>query len=282
MRNTFIADLTRRAAVDDSIFLVVGDLGFSVIEAFRDRFPDRFLNVGVAEQNMTAVAAGLAREGFKVFTYSIGNFATLRCLEQIRNDVCYHELPVCVTAVGAGFMYGSLGATHHATEDIAALRALPNMRVYAPYSTVSVQAALDDVLEAPGPAYLRLGRLGEEPEHDRTVLPAPLIQHAKASCAMLTLGKIDADLIERCRSEGIDLYGICRVHPLSADVLRPMVSRYNRVIVREDHQRIGGLYGAVCEGLCEIESEGIGGVFADRAGREDDLRAHYIQTGNST
>src|SRR5476651_2646056 len=132
MRTAFINQLVLEARKNPRVFLVVGDLGFSVVEPFATEFPDRYLNAGVAEQNMTAVAAGLAAEGYHVFTYSIANFPTLRCLEQIRNDVCYHNLPVTVVAVGGGLAYGNLGYSHHGVQDIAVMRSLPNITVLAP------------------------------------------------------------------------------------------------------------------------------------------------------
>src|SRR4029077_3365308 len=132
MRTAFIRTILELAESDDRIHLIVGDLGFGVVEPFMAKYPDRFLNAGVAEQNMTGIAAGLALSGKIVFTYSIANFPILRCLEQIRNDVCYHRANVKVVAVGGGFAYGSLGATHHATEDLAIMRALPEMSVVAP------------------------------------------------------------------------------------------------------------------------------------------------------
>ena len=138
-----IDEITKLAETDERIIIVNGDLGFGVLEKFRDKFPDRYFNVGIAEQNMTSVAAGLALEGNMVFTYSIGNFPTLRCIEQIRNDVCYHNANVKVLAVGGGFPYGDLGMTHHATEDIAMMRALPNMKVFVPAD------AVEAVLKAP-------------------------------------------------------------------------------------------------------------------------------------
>ena len=125
MRDAFVAELSEIAAVDPSVMLITGDLGFGVLTDFADRFPDQFINAGVAEQNMTGLAAGLALEGHKVFTYSIANFTTLRCLEQLRNDVCYHDADVTAVAVGGGFSYGQLGMSHFATEDLAILRALP-------------------------------------------------------------------------------------------------------------------------------------------------------------
>ena len=132
MRNAFIAALTDAARQDPRIYLLTGDVGFSVFEAFQSEFPERFINTGVAEQNMTSVAAGLASCGKIPFTYSIANFPTLRCLEQIRVDACYPNLDVKVVAVGGGVAYGPMGSTHHGTEDIAVLRSLPNMKVIAP------------------------------------------------------------------------------------------------------------------------------------------------------
>ena len=132
MRTAFINQLMEEARKDRSIFLLTGDLGFSVLEPFAKEFPERFVNVGIAEQNMAGIAAGLALDGWNVFTYSIANFPTLRSLEQIRYDICYHDLNVTVVSVGAGYAYGALGASHHATEDIAIMRAIPNMVVASP------------------------------------------------------------------------------------------------------------------------------------------------------
>ena len=132
MRTAFIETLCELAKDDPRIFLLNGDLGYSVLERFREAFPKRYLNVGVAEQNLTGIAAGLSRTGKTVFTYSIANFPTLRCLEQIRNDVCYHEANVKIVAVGGGFTYASQGYTHHGVEELAILRTLPGMVVVAP------------------------------------------------------------------------------------------------------------------------------------------------------
>src|SRR5713226_3860325 len=156
MRNAFILALTDLAAQDPRITLVVGDLGFGVVVDFSKRFPKQFINAGVAEQNMTSLAAGLALSGKIVFTYSIGNFPTLRCLEQIRNDVCYHNANVKIVSVGGGFSYGSLGMSHHATEDLAIMRALPGMVVVAPGDPMEAACATRAVAAYDGPCYLRL------------------------------------------------------------------------------------------------------------------------------
>ena len=132
MRDSFITELKKQAENNEKIILITADLGFKIFDDFKQELPKQFINVGVAEQNMTEVASGLALEGFKVFTYSIGNFSTLRCLEQIRNDICYHELDITVVSSGAGFSYGQLGISHFATEDLAIMSALPNMSVFVP------------------------------------------------------------------------------------------------------------------------------------------------------
>ena len=165
MRNAFIDELVAHAETNSNIALVVGDLGFSVIEPFADRFPERFINAGVAEQNMTGLAAGMASEGYHVFTYSIANFPTFRCAEQIRNDIDYHNLPVTVVAVGGGLAYGSLGYSHHAIQDYALMRSLPNMLIASPGDPMEVRACMRYLINNPQPSYLRLGKAGEPSFH---------------------------------------------------------------------------------------------------------------------
>jgi transketolase len=160
MRNAFIEELVALAATRDNIALIVGDLGYSVVEPFADRFPDRFINAGVAEQSMTSLAAGMASEGYHVFTYSIANFPTFRCAEQIRNDVAYHNLPVTVVSVGGGLAYGALGYSHHAVQDYALMRCMPNMLIAAPGDVMETRACVRYLVEHPQPSYLRLGKAG--------------------------------------------------------------------------------------------------------------------------
>ncbi|NBU94176.1 MAG: transketolase, partial [Actinobacteria bacterium] len=161
MRNTFIDELVKLAHQHPNIALVVGDLGYSVIEPFADQFPDRFINAGIAEQNMTGLAAGMASEGYHVFTYSIANFPTFRCAEQIRNDVDYHKLPVTIVTVGGGLAYGALGYSHHAIQDYSLIRSMPNMLITAPGDPMEVRACLRYLTSNPQPSYLRLGKSGE-------------------------------------------------------------------------------------------------------------------------
>jgi len=165
MRNVFINKLISIAEVQNNIVLVVGDLGYSVVEPFAKRFPDRFFNAGVAEQNMMGFSAGLASEGFHVFVYSIANFPTFRCAEQIRNDVVYHNNAVTIVSVGGGLAYGNLGYSHHAVQDYALLRSLPGMLIASPGDPNEVNACLSYLLQNPQPSYLRIGKAGEPNIH---------------------------------------------------------------------------------------------------------------------
>ncbi len=157
MRDTFVRTLIALAKEDPNIELMTGDLGFGVLKPFWEQLPDQFVNAGIAVQNMTSAAAGMALEGKTVFTYSIGNFPTLRCLEQIRNDCAYHHANVKIVCVGGGFVYGSLGMSHQATEDIAVMRALPDVAVLCPGDLVEAEEATRAIARYPGTCYLRLG-----------------------------------------------------------------------------------------------------------------------------
>lgn len=165
MRNAFIDELVALARTNPKIALVVGDLGYSVVEPFANEFPERFINAGVAEQNMMGLAAGMASEGYHVFVYSIANFPTFRCAEQIRNDVAYHGLPVTVVAVGGGLAYGNLGYSHHAVQDYGLMRLFPGMLIAAPGDPMEVRACLRYLVSHPQPSYLRLGKTGEKHFH---------------------------------------------------------------------------------------------------------------------
>lgn len=165
MRTNFIQALTSLAEEDKRIFLLVGDLGYSVVEDYIKKFPERYVNVGVAEQNMMGIAAGLALCGNIVFTYTFANFTTFRCLEQIRNDICYHNADVKIVSIGSGFSYGYLGTTHHGVEDVAIMAALPNMAVIVPCDPVETALAIKASINWKGPCYIGVRRTGEKNMH---------------------------------------------------------------------------------------------------------------------
>ena len=173
MRKPFMEELTLAVAAGRPIMLITGDLGWGVVEEFARRYPKNFINAGVAEQNMMGMAAGMAAEGYHVFVYSIANFSTFRCAEQIRNDVDYHDLPVTVVSVGGGLAYGAMGYSHHAVQDYALMRSMPNMLIAAPCDDLEATACIRYLIDNPQPSYLRLGRGGEEQIHSQMPVVKP-------------------------------------------------------------------------------------------------------------
>ena len=259
MRGAFIRALVQAACENPRVVLLTGDLGFAVLDEFRAKYPRQFYNVGVAEQNLAGVAAGLALSGHIVFTYSIGNFPTLRCLEQVRNDICYHRANVKIVTVGGGLAYGSLGMSHFATEDLAILRALPEMTVVAPGDPIEVEQLVPQIIDHPGPVYLRLGRAGEQPVHDpatEVVLGRPTRARAGGDVLLLTAGGMlpvaleAARLLERDGIRG-EVVSVHTLKPLDGDAICSLAARFPVVITCEEHSALGGLGGAVSEVLLE-------------------------------
>jgi transketolase len=259
MRTAFIRALLELAESDDRINLVVGDLGFGVVEAFIARFPARFVNAGVAEQDMTGIAAGMALCGKVVFTYSIANFSTLRCLEQIRNDVCHHHANVKVVSLGGGLSYGALGMTHHATEDIAVMRALPSMTVIAPGDPVEAELATRALVEQPGPAYLRLGKSGEPRVHGQNPgfrLGRAILVREGTDVTLVATGTMLWNTVraaERLAREGIQarVLSMHTLKPLDSEAVIAAARETAAVVTLEEHSVIGGLGSAVAEVLAE-------------------------------
>lgn len=260
MRNAAIDALTKMAETDDRITFVTADLGYSVLEDFAEKFPERFFNVGICEQAMSSVAAGLALSGEIVFTYSIGNFATLRCIEQIRNDICYHNANVKIIAVGGGVSYGQLGMSHHATEDIAMMRALPNMRVLTPADPEEALAAAQYAVQTEGPCYIRLARRGEPVLYPKAgaidVTKVQTVIQGK-QVAVIGCGPIVAEVKKACetlRHRGIEAgaYSVPCVSPLDRDAVRTIARQADWVVTVEEHQITGGLGSAVAEALCDL------------------------------
>ena len=290
MRTAFIRALTDLARQDRRITLVTGDMGFGVVEKFAQAYPDQFLNVGVAEQNMTGVAVGMALSGRIVFTYSIGNFPTLRCLEQIRNDVCYHEANVKVVTVGGGFAYGGLGMSHHATEDLAVMRALPNMVVVAPGDPVETDAATRAVAVGRGPSYLRLGRAGERAVHLaplRFELGKAIVVREGGDLTLISTGGMlerAVRVAEQLEADGprVRVLSMHTVKPLDTEAVVRAARDTAAVVTLEEHSAIGGLGSAVAEVLAESQIPhvrfrrlALPSAFATTVGSQDYLRDAY-------
>ncbi|HZO90865.1 MAG TPA: transketolase C-terminal domain-containing protein [Chthonomonadaceae bacterium] len=287
MRTAFFQALMELAARDERVFLVVGDLGFGVVEPFAKKFPDRYLNAGVAEQNMTGLAAGLALCGKIVFTYSIANFPTLRCLEQIRNDVCYHNANVKIVAVGGGFSYGSLGMTHHATEDLAILRALPCMTVVAPGDPEEARQAVHAIAQVPGPCYLRLGRAGEPDVHTTAInfqLGKAIPMREGEDLTLISTGAMLATTVQvadHLAAEGVQarVLSMPTLKPLDEEAVLGAARETGAIVTLEEHSVLGGLGSAVAEVLAEnacrpvaFKRIGLPSAFSSRAGSQEYLR----------
>jgi len=265
MRTSFIKTLYEIAAHNPRVTLIVGDLGFGVVTEFAERYPNQFINAGVSEQNMTGLAAGMAMAGRIVFTYSIANFPTLRCLEQIRNDVCYHAANVKIVAVGGGYAYGSLGMTHHATEDLAILRSLPGMKVVAPGDPVETRLAVQTLVQDPSPCYLRLGRAGEAAIHagdiDFAIGRAITVLEGTDATLISTGGMLENCLkvARRLKAEGLQVQVISMhtVKPLDERAVVQAGLKTGVVLTVEEHSEVGGLGSAVAEVLLQVGYQGV-------------------------
>jgi transketolase len=255
MRDVFFQRLSELAEVDPRIMLITGDLGFGVLDKFAARFPNRFINAGVAEQNMTGLATGLALEGRVVFTYSIGNFPTLRCLEQIRNDACYHAANVKVVAIGGGFSYGALGISHHATEDLSILRSLPDISVVAPGDDWEAAEATTALVATPGTCYLRLDKSSagdtHRPGDSFQIGRARLVRDGTDATLIASGGILGVALAaaETLAHQGVTtrVLSMHTLKPIDGDAIEAACRETGAVVTLEEHTIDGGLGGAVAE-----------------------------------
>jgi len=290
MRDTFVRTLVEIAKKDKHIELVTGDLGFGVLKPYWEQCPDQFTNAGIAEQNMTAMAAGMALEGKTVFTYSIGNFPTLRCLEQVRNDCAYHHANVKVVCVGGGFVYGSLGMSHHATEDIAIMRSLPDMVVMAPGDLVEAEEATKAIAAYQGTCYLRLGRGGEKRIHekiDNFQIGKAIKVHDGERFAILSAGAIFDEVQEaynQLKEEGFNpmVYTFPTIKPIDREVIEKCARECDFIVTCEEHNIVGGFGSAVSEVMAEMRERkaylvkvGLNDQFATKVGSQKYLRGEY-------
>lgn len=289
MKSAFIEALEKLASIDNRIFLLTGDLGFKTFDSFRNSFPDRFINIGVAESNMIGIAAGLALSGKNVYCYSIIPFLTMRCLERIRVDLCYHNLNVKLVGAGGGLVYGLEGMTHHAIEDIAIMRTLPNMTVVAPEDPLEVTAVINESLAYKGPLYIRLGREGEKCVHKSSPefkIGKGIAIRKGSGISIIATGTIlcaaksaSEDLI----NEGLDvtLIGMHTIKPLDRDIIEYCAKNSKAIFTVEEHSIIGGLGSAVSEILIELDYRmlfkkiGLQDEYCSYIGRQDYLCEKY-------
>lgn len=260
MRKAFINSLYRLAERDEKIHLLTADTGFTILEKFREDFPDRYLNLGIAEAAMIGVSAGLALSGKTVFCYTIVPFVTMRCFEQIRIDLCYQNLPVKLVGVGQGWTYGSAGATHHAIEDIAVMRALPNMTVICPGDPIETGKAVEESLKLKGPCYIRLGKSGEPRIHKDDKIDFKIGKGIRikkgervALIATSNMLPVAAEAAELLEGEGLhpELISMHTVKPIDRELLRQIAPACSWFATLEEHSVIGGLGSAVGDVILE-------------------------------
>ena len=289
MRDSFLNALTSLAAKDKDVILLTGDLGYGVFEKFESRFPGQYFNVGVAEQNMTGVASGLSLEGKKVVTYSIGNFPTLRCLEQIRNDACYHDANITIVASGGGFSYGSLGMSHHATEDLAILRALPNISVVAPCTTKEAGEATTAMIQGGGVGYLRLDKTAAE---DSMIESNFIIGRSRrykegSDITLIATGGIlnDANIASiELEKLGVNVrvVGMHSIKPIDKNEIIDAAINTGGIVTIEEHNKDGGLGSAVSEVCmdCGVMPKiflrvGLNNMYSSIVGSQQYLKSRY-------
>lgn len=259
MRNAFAEEITELAAHDERIVLLSADIGNRLFDNFKKKYPQRFYNCGVAEANMIGVAAGLAMTGLRPICYTIANFITYRCLEQIRIDLCYHSQPVILVGTGGGLSYASLGATHHSCEEIGMLRLLPNLVVMAAGDAYEVRSALRGALKQDNPVYLRIGKKGEPLIHnsipDLQIGRGILMKAGTDICiissgSMLPTAMKTAQLLDDS-GKSTAVVSFPTIKPLDKELLFSLFKKFSRVATMEEHSLLGGLGGSIAEWLAE-------------------------------
>ena len=249
LRTAFIDTLRELARIDDRIFLLTADMGYSVFETFRDEFPDRFLNTGIAEQNAISIAAGLASRGKIVFVYSIIPFVTMRCFEQVRLDLAYNFMNVKLVGVGAGLTYGPLGSSHHALEDIAIMRSLPDMTVLCPGDPIETRELIKRSFEYKGPVYIRLGKNGEpkiHPDETRIEIGKSITVLKGNDLALITTSNMletGKKWVEEWKQDGVNvsLISMPSLKPFDSSTVKNLIDKEIPIITLEEHSIIGGL-----------------------------------------
>ncbi len=296
MRNAFADEITKLCQSDSRVVLMSGDIGNRLFDLYKEVAGERFFNCGIAEANMMGMAAGMAMSGYRPVVYTITPFTTTRCLEQIRVDVCYHDAPVIIVGTGSGLSYAQLGPTHHSCEDIAFLRALPNMMVFCPADPVELRLGLRAALKQDRPVYMRIGKKGEPVLHKEE----PPLELGKAltlrdgtDVCLIGTGNIMPVLLaaaSELAAKGISarVENFHTVKPLDSHRLKILFERFPLIAVAEEHSKIGGLYGAIAEWRAaradcsgRLINFGVEDLFMHEIGTQDYARQKFgLSAGN--
>lgn len=256
MRNVFAKAILAAAEADSKVLLLTGDHGYALFDEFRKCRPAQFINAGIAEQNMVGVAAGLAKAGFKPIVYGLSAFVPIRVLEQIKIDVCYENLPVVFIGDGAGLVYSSLGSSHQSTEDIAVLRALPNINILSPCDIHEMHYAMSQALRFESPQYVRMGKSDIGQIHNTGVSPklGDLIQvrtGTHSAITFLATGSMVKTAIALADSTDSNVWSVPSIKPINKVQLQQIALNTNTIVVLEEHAVVGGLGSLVAEIICE-------------------------------
>ncbi len=259
MRERLSELLVETCAADERYLVLSGDHGYALFDALRTRVPNAFVNVGVMEQAMIGIAAGLAKSGLRPIVYGLAAFVPIRVLEQIKLDLCHSSQPVIMLGDGAGLVYSTLGASHQCGEDLAALRPMPGIKIFTPADAIELEACFKEALAHSGPSYIRIGKsdrpvLAEKKSSLSSTAPRLICQVKQQEALhrplLITMGSMNAIGFEVARSEGLDQMGILRVKPIHPEVIE-RVAKSSRVLVIEEHSRYGGLASAVSDAVLD-------------------------------
>ena len=296
MRNAFADEINKLAVDDDSIVLLSGDIGNRMFDLFKSNNSERFFNCGIAESNMMGVASGMALSGLRPVIYTITPFTTTRCYEQIRVDVCYHNIPVIIIGTGSGLSYAELGPTHHSLEDFAILRVLPNITILAPADEIELRQCLREAFKLDTPVYIRIGKKGEKIVSKKynsfNIGHSTTIRNGTDICIIATgtIMPIVLKAVDILSSNGVSvrLESFHTIKPLDKKTLRDVFSKFTLIAVVEEHSILGGLYGYICEWMakqddieCKFISFGTADEFMHETGTQNYARAKYGLTSEN-
>lgn len=281
MRSSFVNVLLNQVKKDEKTILLTGDLGFGVLKELQEKYPSHYLNCGIAEANMITFAGGMSTLGYMPIVYSIGNFPTLRAIEQVRNDICYPNNNVKIICIGGGYTYGSLGMSHHALEDIGMLKTLPNIHILTPSTKQESKVLSEYMFSTKGPCYLRLERDSDPKlisDIDNITLGEPCkVINDNNKTAIFTYGTLLGECI---KINGVDIYSNPVLKPINEDKYAEVISKYNKIIVVEEHNVIGGFGETLASIIARKELStkisllGVPDCYLHVVGEQDLLRRH--------
>ncbi len=292
MRNALVSTLFDIAKKDKKVVLLTGDIGYSVLDKYREELKEQFINAGIAEQNMTSVAAGMAHGGLIAITYSIGNFNSIRCIEQIRNDICYHNLNVKIVSIGAGMAYGAAGISHHMTEDISILRSIPNIVIFSPADPKEAELVMKLAYSYHGPCYIRLGKGGEKTIHRKDLEAIAIgdmieIEEGEHICIFTTSAILSEaynafEYLKEKYDLNIGIVSFPTIKPINKERFKEFINKYQLIVTLEEHVLSGGFGSSILEYINDLEIKGkdvvrigIDDRFTGEVGNQEYLRRYY-------